>query len=109
MQDAEAYDGAANDVWSLGILLLKLLGRDHPYAWKVEFDPDVDWRQEMVKGREPTWDFDAEELDRGGVGYLIHRMLDRNPYTRYSVGLQRDGTDKDCSSPSTPGTAHSRA
>lgn len=88
VQDADPYSGPANDVWSLGILLIKLLGRDHPYAYKDAYEPDADWRKRMIGGCNAVWDFCEEELEYGGIGQLAASMLHPNPLKRMTVGLQ---------------------
>ena len=72
-------------MWSLGILLVKLLGRAHPYAYKDTLQPGVDWKVRMIHGAEPRWDFDDDEREYNGVGYLVSRMLDPDPNNRYTV------------------------
>ena len=73
-------------MFSLGILLVKLLGRQHPWAYKDSNAPDYDWRRRLKHGYAISrWDFTDEELKYGGVGHLTWRMLDPNPKQRYTV------------------------
>lgn len=78
------YDPKANDVWALGILFTKLSGLAHPFV-----NPDGKEDSEKVKDRiekeTPWFDWQPEDLDRGGKAELLLGMLDRDPSRRWTV------------------------
>jgi serine/threonine protein kinase len=77
------YDGPANDVWSLGILLTKLLSIPHPFI-HVETDTESIARTKIVEAR-PEYHFRPEHIGRGKAASLIMQMLEPNPWKRITV------------------------
>lgn len=75
------YDPRANDVWALGILLIKMLNLRHPYICNTD-DPKA--ARKRILTHPPIWEWNDRDL-RSGRADLIMRMLDRNPSTRLTV------------------------
>lgn len=77
------YDGPANDIWSLGILLVKLLGIQHPF---IDIDTDT---ESIAKGKiikaDPEYYFQPEHIGRGRAASLIIQMLELDPQQRLTV------------------------
>lgn len=79
------YDGRANDVWSLGILLSKLIGIPHPFI-DVETDSAKTAKAKIAKAQ-PEYHFRPEHIGHGRAASLIVQMLDSNPERRITVSL----------------------
>lgn len=86
------YDPKANDVWALGILLLKLLGFPHPYDHgKRDHGSDM-VRHNIVHG---VLSYDLASFAGGappGLDKVIQGMLERDPKSRWTVSsfISRD-------------------
>jgi len=80
------YDPKANDVWALGILFTKLLGLPHPFV-----TPDGDDTSTKVKERimneHPWFDWQPQDLERGGKAELVLGMLRPDPRRRWTVSV----------------------
>lgn len=98
----EWYDPCASEVWSLGIILLKLLRYAHPYVVGHRYSSD-ELKQSILHG-EPKWQFRKEDLRDGGLAEVIHGMLDRDPSRRWTVSSRDEVTslmpDRGCPRPS---------
>jgi serine/threonine protein kinase len=79
----EFYDPQANDVWALGILLLKMLGTIHP------FGNDPDDTIEVLKNRivyEPLLiPWKSADWYHGGPAVLVESILQKDPNKRLTV------------------------
>lgn len=84
LQD-EMYDGAQNDVWSLGIFLAKTLNIPHPY---IEFDKDTESvaKKKITEG-EPDFHFERHHMGPGGAASLIIQMLEPDADQRITVSV----------------------
>ncbi|WVF66994.1 hypothetical protein IAT40_001737 [Kwoniella sp. CBS 6097] len=78
----EMYDPKANDVWSLGIILIKLLNFPHPYSRPDETSTAV---KQRIIGHLPYYHFPKEARKPGGVAQLIEGMLERDPTKRWKI------------------------
>ncbi|WWC87776.1 uncharacterized protein L201_002668 [Kwoniella dendrophila CBS 6074] len=79
------YDPRANDVWSLGILAMKLLGIPHPYAHKSDDDETSTCFKENIIEGPARYQFSRQDMKPGGIADLLFRMLDRNPLKRWKI------------------------
>lgn len=79
------YDPFANDVWSLGIILLKLLGYHNPYGLKND-ETSGDFKKKIME-TEVNWDFLGRKNNPGCIGEVIQGMLERDPEKRWNVSL----------------------
>lgn len=77
------YYGPVTDVWSLGILLCKLLGIGHPF---IDIDTDtISAAKAKIVGASPAYNFRPEHIVRGGAASLVMQMLEPNPKRRITV------------------------
>lgn len=81
MTQDERYDPCANDVWALGILLVKMLNIRHPYISKTD---DSKAARKRILTHPPLWSWTDADL-RSGRADLIMGMLDRDPVARSTV------------------------
>ncbi|WVQ94621.1 hypothetical protein IAU59_001701 [Kwoniella sp. CBS 9459] len=80
----EMYDPKANDVWSLGIILLKLLNFPHPYSLSDPDETSTMVKQQII-GHSPYYRFPRKAKQPGGVAELIMGMLERDPKKRWTI------------------------
>ncbi|WVR03915.1 hypothetical protein IAU60_000914 [Kwoniella sp. DSM 27419] len=78
------YEPKANDVWSLGILLLKLLNLPHPYQLSYTGDHSNDMKRDIIYGK-AVYRLPKEEKGPGRLGELIRGMLEREPHRRWKI------------------------
>ncbi|WVQ78722.1 hypothetical protein IAT38_000809 [Cryptococcus sp. DSM 104549] len=78
------YDPKANDVWSLGILLTKLIGVPHPYAHSYKDDTSTAVKRRILAG-DALFHWKPHQLVAGGVAELVMGMLDRDPEKRWTI------------------------
>ncbi|BEJ05798.1 hypothetical protein CcaverHIS641_0303200 [Cutaneotrichosporon cavernicola] len=77
------YDACASEVWSLGIILIKLLRYRHPYV--VGDSCSSDELKESILHGKPKWKFRKEDLRDGGFAELVQGMLIRDPRLRWTI------------------------
>lgn len=80
-----AYDPCASDVWSLGLLLLKMLRVKHPY-FTVGDDQGTRVVEDAIIRDEAGWDWLPD--GRARFGELMRGMLAYNPVERWTVGME---------------------
>ncbi|OCF32299.1 CAMK/CAMKL protein kinase [Kwoniella heveanensis BCC8398] len=78
------YDPKANDVWSLGIILLKILGFPHPYSFSTQDETSTIVKQRIID-HSPCYCFPPGATKPSGVGELITGMLERDPKKRWKI------------------------
>lgn len=80
------YDPAANDVWSLGIMLINFLGLTHPYTLGDKELSSDELKDRLIEG-EPNYKslYTKKILSAKGPGVLIMNMLERDPDRRLTV------------------------
>lgn len=79
------YDPCANDIWSLGIVFLKLMRRGHPYLDHSDFDDTPGAaRTRLIEG-EPLYSFRRTETKPGGLADFVTCMLERDEQLRWTV------------------------
>ncbi|KAK8861502.1 hypothetical protein IAR55_002323 [Kwoniella newhampshirensis] len=78
------YDAKANDVWSLGILLIKLLDMDHPFVSPFQEDTSTTIKRRIICD-DPLFAWAQEDLAPGGLASLIYGMLQKNPKVRWTI------------------------
>lgn len=83
------YDPRANDVWSLAILLIKLLGLPHPFAELGAINASQRMK-ERISTCEPNFDWkdslNQPQHSRSLVD-LLCRMLQKDPKSRITVSV----------------------
>ena len=77
------YDPKANDVYSLGILLVKLLDLPHPYA-TYHAEEGSDQVKRRLKTAQPFYRWRTEHKE-SGLSELIEGMLNPDPEERWTV------------------------
>ena len=75
-------------MWSLGILLIKLMGLPHPFA--TEQDSPSAKLRERICTEPPRFDWRDLDGDKNLLGDLLSRILDKDPRKRLTVRLSND-------------------
>jgi serine/threonine protein kinase len=77
------YRGNQNDVWSLGILLTKIIDIPHPY---INFDVDTESKAKtkLIEGK-ADFHFLPHHQGGGKAASLICQMLEPDPRQRITV------------------------
>ncbi len=70
-------------MWSLGIILLKLLRLPHPYLHNDSCTSE-ELKQNIMQGV-PKWSWRSRDLRDGGVAEVVQGMLERDPERRWTV------------------------
>ncbi|WWD16589.1 hypothetical protein CI109_101017 [Kwoniella shandongensis] len=78
------YDPKANDVWSLGILLTKLLQMEHPFADPSGEDTSTTIKRRIIFG-DSYFDWRPEDLVSDGLASVIYGMLEPDPRKRWTI------------------------
>lgn len=102
-----------NDVWALGIFLVKILAVPHPF---IDFEKDTkSTAKEKIIQREGNFHFRPEHIGAGGASSLVLLLLEpdiRQRITVRPVRFRADATDTGHTGPPistyiTPGSAPS--
>ncbi|ODO04662.1 hypothetical protein I350_05271 [Cryptococcus amylolentus CBS 6273] len=78
------YDPKANDVWSLGILLIKMAGLPHPYAYTSSDDTSSAVKKRILLG-DPKFRWRLRDQGPGGMAELAEGMLESDPLKRWTI------------------------
>ncbi|WVQ64808.1 uncharacterized protein L199_002977 [Kwoniella botswanensis] len=78
------YDPKPNDVWSLGILAMKLLGIPHPFTRHRPQEDSSDIKQRIIEGR-ARFRFVHDDSLPGGIAEVITGMLEFEPEKRWTI------------------------
>lgn len=81
------YDGRANDVWALGIFLMKILGIPHPY---IDFAIDTESmaKKKIISG-DVNFEFKPEHIGAGMAASLVLQMLEPDVWERITVSASQ--------------------
>ncbi|WVW80038.1 hypothetical protein I302_102011 [Kwoniella bestiolae CBS 10118] len=80
----QLYDPKPNDVWSLGILAMKLLGISHPFTRHQPEETSSHIKQRIIEGR-AKFNFHPRDLQSGGIAEVIRGMLEYEPEARWTI------------------------
>ncbi|OCF58019.1 CAMK/CAMKL protein kinase [Kwoniella mangroviensis CBS 10435] len=78
------YDPKPNDVWSLGILAMKLLGIPHPFTRHRPQEESSAIKQRIIEGR-ARFRFGSDDSLPGGIAEVIMGMLELEPEKRWTI------------------------
>jgi serine/threonine protein kinase len=79
------YNPYSNDIWSLGILFLKLLGFHNPYRIKPD-ETENDFKHKLIN-TDADWSFLGKYDGPGRIGQVLRGMLERRPAKRWTVSF----------------------
>lgn len=78
------YDGRANDVWALGIFLVKALATPHPFIDSSN-ETESEAQAELVRRGEGDFHFPPDQIGAGKASSLVLLMLEHDVSKRITV------------------------